>query len=349
MTGKEARILLAAALALSLGAGASLAGAEEKAGKKVLDVGRWYPSAEAGINLTQSAYSDNWAGGDKGSVVWVFNGKAAAENQLDPKVNWNSILKLAYGQTHRQSSDSGGRRGWDRPEKSTDLVDLETLFRFTLGGFVDPFFAGRFESQFQDASDPAGRLLSLNPLKFKETAGIAKQLVKEENRELLTRFGFAFRQNSRRAFTDSVGTSTATESTNDGGLEWVTDFKTKTADGRLAWTSKLTLTQPVFFSGDDEFDGIAAGRLAAAGIAEDVADYPKALDADFENILTNQITKIISVSLYTRWVYDKYDNSVLPKLNDAGDLADPGAVRAAVRKSGQFKQTLSLGITYRFL
>ena len=53
------------------------------------------------------------------------------------------------------------------------------------------------------------------------------------------------------------------------------------------------------------------------------------------------------MNLYTRWVYDKYDNSVAPKFDGAGDLENPGALAAAVRKAGQFKQTLSLGFNYR--
>jgi hypothetical protein len=49
-----------------------------------------------------------------------------------------------------------------------------------------------------------------------------------------------------------------------------------------------------------------------------------------------------------RWVYDKYDNSVKPALDASGNLTDPTGVEAAIRKAGQFKQTLALGLTYRF-
>lgn len=325
------------------------AGAEER----VLEIGRWYPSLEAGINITQSSYTDNWAGGDRGSVVWTLIVNGTLENQLDPKVNWYNTLKLAYGQTHQQVVAEDGSRSWEQPEKSTDLVDYETIFRFTLGGFIDPFVSGRFESQFQDASDPA-RALALNPLKFKETAGVARQWVNEEEQALLTRLGFSFRQSSRRIFQNPApDDATRSETTNDGGLEFIADYKTKILDKRVAWTSKLSLYQPVFFSGKSDLNDLTPAQLDSARIDRDVADFSTTLDADWENIFTTQITKLISVQLYLRWIYDKYDNTVLPQLafDEDGNLAAATAapIRSAIRKAGQFKQTLSIGITYRFL
>ena len=316
--------------------------------KKVLEVGRWYPTAEAGLNLTQASYSSNWAGGNKGSIVWAFIVNATMENQLHTRLNSLSTLKLAFGQTHQQTASSDGNRQWDRPEKSTDQLDFESIGRFTLGGFVDPFVSARFETQFLDASDPSGRSLSFNPLKFKESAGVARQLLKEEKREMLSRVGFAFRQNSRRFFAGETGNDTGSETSNDGGVEWVTDYKMQMLEKRLSWTSKLTVLKPVFFSGTDEFDAVSRDTLAAAGIDPDAADYPLTTDIDFENIFTNQISKLLSVSLYSRWVYDKYDNSVTPKLAGDGTLANAADVRKAVRKAGQFKQTLTVGLTYRF-
>jgi hypothetical protein len=321
--------------------------ADEKA---VHEVGHWYPTAETGLNLTQSSYSDNWSGGDKGSVVWswIFNG--TLKNQFSEKVNWSNELKLAYGQTHQQVEDAQGRRAWGKPEKSTDLIDFETIFRFTLGGWVDPYASGRFQSLFEDASDPLGRTLSFNPLKFQESAGIARQFIDEENRTLLIRLGLALRQSARRLFVDDTpGSATRTVTGNDGGLEWTTDYKTKVLEDRVTWTAKLTFYKPLFYSGHDDLADQTGAQLAAVGLDPNIADYTTTLDIDWENIFTTQITKLISVNLYVRWVYDKYDNTVLPELNDAGELSNVEAIREAVRKAGQFKQTLALGITYRFL
>jgi len=328
---------------------APAAGADDE--ERELEIGRWYPSLESGLNLTQSAYSDNWNGGDKGSIVWTFITNAGLESQLNEKTNWTNALKLAYGQTHQQNDDDEGERIWEKPEKSTDLIDFETVLRFTLGWVVDPYVSGRFESQFQDASDPDGRSLPLNPLKFKESAGVARKLIDEDERELLTRVGFSLRQSLRDFYVNPApDDATESETTHDGGIEWVTDWKTKILEDKVAWTSKLTLYQPLFYSDKPTFeDDLTAAQIAAAGLPEDVADYTTVVDVDWENIFTTQITSYLSVNLYTRLLYDKYDNTVPPVLDDAGDLENAEEVNAAIRKGGQFKQTLSLGLTYRFL
>jgi hypothetical protein len=351
--------LLGLFLLLGLAAGAKAQPAEED---KDLKMGNWYPTAEAGLNLTQSSYTDNWVGGETGSVVWaaIFNG--GLENQLSEKVHWNNILKLAYGQTHQQVAtvDEEGKetgRKWGSPIKSTDLIDFETIFLFTLGGYLDPFVSGRFESLFQDVTDPFGRDLSFNPLKFKESAGIARQFIDEEDRSLLSRLGFTLRQSSRDLFTDQDPADGLTEDTrtltaNDGGIELVTDYKTKVLDDRVAWTSRLSLYQPFFYSGTDEFEALtdAGFDFAANGLNADIKDFAKTLDIDWENLFTSQITKVISVNLYLRWVYDKYDNTILPLLNDsANGLENVDAVKSAIRKAGQLKQTLSIGVIYRFI
>ena len=318
--------------------------------KRELVIGKWYPSLEAGLTFTQSAYSDNWAGGDRGSIVWTAILNSSLENQFSEKLNWYNTLKLAYGQTHQQNVKSDGGRVWDSPSKSTDLVDLETIFRFTMGWMVDPYASGRFESQFQDASDPFERTLSINPMRFKEAFGVAKKFIDEENRSLLTRLGFAFRQNVRRLYVGAPpDDATESEMTNDGGAEFVTDYKAKVLDNRVTWTSKLTLYQPVFYSEKDNFDSITESELMAAGIDGDLTDFTTMVDVDWENIFSSQITKVISVQMYVRWVYDKYDNSVPPKFDEDGSFINPGDVKAAIRKEGQFKQTLAIGLIYRFL
>ncbi len=352
---RHAMVIAAFVAVAAITAGSVLADDEEE---RVLELGRFYPTLESGFNFTQSAYSDNWSGGDKGSLVWAFITNGTLENQFTPKVNWYNTLKLAYGQTHQQVVDTTAsgdfERRWEKPEKSTDLIDYETIFRFTMGWVVDPFVSGRFESQFQDASDLNGRTLTLNPLKFKESGGVAKKFLDKEDRSLLSRFGFTFRQSSRRLFldqdnVDGLDTETETIATNDGGLEWVTDYKAKILEDRVTWTSKLSLYQPIFFSDKSAIEGLTEDQLVAAGISPDVADYTTTMDVDWENIFTTQITKIISVNLYTRWIYDRFDNSVGADIADDGTLSNPDDIRNAIRGSGQFKQTLGIGLTYRFL
>ena len=56
---------------------------------------------------------------------------------------------------------------------------------------------------------------------------------------------------------------------------------------------------------------------------------------------------MINVQLYLRWVYDKYDNSATPVMVD-GVMHNVATVNGSIRKAGQFKQTMSLGLAYTF-
>jgi hypothetical protein len=129
----------------------------------------------------------------------------------------------------------------------------------------------------------------------------------------------------------------------------VNDAKAAILQKRVAWTSKLSIYQPFFYSGKQALKNLTPEQLASARLDPDVATFTTSLSADWENIFTTQVTKLISVNLYTRWLYDKYDNSVKPVVDPAGDISNADAVRGAVRKAGQFKETLSIGVTYRFL
>ena len=343
-------VVIAAALVIGPLAGPVGAAEEAEKEKKVLEIGRWYPGLEAGITFTQSAYSDNWKGGDLGQVAWTTILNSSLENQLHQKVNWLSALKLAYGQTHQQSRNSSGEPEWDQPNKSTDLIDFETTFRFTLGRWVDPYVSGRFVSQFQDQSDPFGRDLFVNPMTITESAGIAREFYRTEDATLLSRLGLAARQNVRTMFTEAPPIdATETDMGTDAGVQWITDAKTQILEDKVTWTSKLTVYQPLVYSFKSDLENLTPAQRAAAGLDDDIADYPLLVDVDWENIFAAQITSIVSVNLYIQFIYDQYDNSVVPQLDDAGDVTNPVAVDAAVRKAGQFKQTLAIGVVYRFL
>ena len=67
--------------------------------------GPWKFSCTTGLNLSQSSFSGNWSGGDKGSIVWVLNANLKGERQLSTKFNWSNVLQLAYGATLQQTAD----------------------------------------------------------------------------------------------------------------------------------------------------------------------------------------------------------------------------------------------------
>jgi hypothetical protein len=338
------RAILAGAVLLCVTA--RPAGAQDEAAKT--DPGPWKYEATLGLNLSQSAFSDNWAGGDQGSLTWVLKSDLGAERQLTRKFHWANDLQLAYGQTAQQRTDAAsGKKSWGAPDKTTDLIQLESLGRFTLDRWVDPYVGVRLESQFIDESSPVGQIL-FNPIRLKETGGVARVFQKTEDRELISRAGFGFRQNVARTFTDATGDETESFTTNDGGFEWQTDAKYPLAEGKIQYKSQLLVFVPVFYSQSSDLEDFDAIALAVDPARGEVADYWRAPDVNFQNTFDAKITEWLSVNLFLQWVYDKFDAAT----NVDTTLAAPqliAEVDGGVRKGGQFKQTLALALSYRFL
>lgn len=342
-----------AALAAALLLAAAPTGARADDAKPV-EPGPWTFQSAALLTLAQSAYSTNWAGGDKGAIVWTLGANTTAERQFTERFNLSNQLAIAYGQTSRQRVDTSNPNElvWDAPEKTTDQILFESIGRWTLGGYVDPYAAVRVESQFLDQTYPNGDL-TLNPVKLKESAGIARQWIKTEKEELLSRLGFGFRQTLARSFTSAPPSQeTSRFTTNDGGVEFQSKATWPLLEGKVLYKGDLLVFQPVFFSKSDaleQFDALVrqgdASRPAEPQ-AEAVADFWKATDVNFQNTFSAGITKAISVNLFVHWVYDKFDAAA--NVDPALELAKlVPEVRKNVRKSGQFKQTLAIGISYR--
>jgi len=244
----------------------------------------WAKSLDTDFTLTQNSYSDNWTGGEAGNISWVWNANGIFEKQFYPKFKFKNTSKFSFGQTHIQDKTT---KNWAKPEKSTDLIDIENLGLFTLQSYVDPFVGLRFESQFLDASVPSiNRYLS--PVKITESAGAARQFYKTDNIDLLSRLGFAIRQIITKNILDAQAKTTETKTTNDGGIEFVADLK-KTLSETLSYTSKLSLYKALFFSESETV----------------VEDHWKAVDINWENRISASVAKYVAVSLYMQLLYDK--------------------------------------------
>lgn len=238
----------------------------------------WKKTADIHFNATQNAYTDNWTGGEIGSMSWIFNSNATAEKQFNEKINNKNTLKLAFGQTHNQNADT---KAWLKPVKSTDLIDFESLLKLTLGSMVDPYTAGRVESQFIDAME-----LSLNPLKFTESAGASRTFIKKDNIDLNARAGLAVRQLISRTTDTSL-------IINDGGLDFIAEYTTPLGTEHITFNSKLQIYTAFFNSDADATDGTAT------------EGYWKSPDINWENTFSAKITQYIDVNIYTQWLFDK--------------------------------------------
>ena len=318
--------------------------------------GPWDFGATLGANLAQSAFSRNWAGGDQGSFVWVARADLSAERQFNMSFNWANTLQLAYGQTANQVNDPNNpdENVWEPPDKTTDLIQLESVGRFTLQRWVDPYVAFRLESQFLDKTDPRGNL-HFNPLRLKESAGIARVFEKTEQREFITRVGIAFRQNIGRTFVGGfdpitmeplrgVDIDTETSVGNDGGFEWQTDMRWPILEDKVIYKGQLLAYAPVLYSQSDELEDFDRYALAIDPAREEIAGFWQYPDVNFQNGFTTQITKVVSVDLYLQWIYNRFDEATqvpTPEEMPALLLVDRG-----VRKAGQFKQVLSIALSY---
>ncbi len=275
----------------------------------------WQRSLIWDITTTQTAYSDSWAGGEVGSVNWVTNLNGSAERQLSPKMNYKTTLKVSFGQTMTQeiTQDTAQvtTKSWSKPQKSTDLIDWENVARFTLGKIVDPYAAFRLETQFFDGKDSRKKLF-FSPLKLTESAGIAREFYKKEEDFLTSRFGLGIRQIFVSSIID-LALNTETETLTDGGFESVTDAAFSFHEN-LRYTGKLTLFKAIFSSESDAVEGTPA------------EDYWKAIDVNWENIVSASITKIVTVNLYTQVLYDK-----------------------EVSLKGRFKETVAIGFVFKMI
>ncbi len=323
--------------------------------------GPWAYGVLGGLTLGQSAFSDNWSGGDKGTINWVLNANLEAKRQFSRSFNLANTLQLAYGQTSTQQADpaSPGRKVWSTPDKTSDLILFESVGRFTLNKFVDPYLGFRLDSQFLDESDPLGAI-KFNPVKLTETAGVARVLhcgrpdsagCKEE---WIARTGFGFRQTLAKAFVDAAGDETERFTTNDGGVELASTAKYPMANDRIVYTGNLNVFWPVFYSLSDELEEFDRIARDADPSREEVADFWKSPDVNFQNTFTSSITSWLNVSLFAQWVYDKFDAATNVAVD--GVEGDASAldlltkeVDGGIRKAGQFKQTLGIGLTYKFL
>jgi len=244
------------------------------------EVSPWKLSLESNLTLTLNTYSTNWTGAEKGSFTWVGKMTGIAEKQIIKQINNLNTLKLAFGQTKTENKDAvTGDRTWTSPAKSTDLIDFETVFKFTLGGWVDPYLSGKAVSQFFDPAPDFDYYF--NPVDFTESFGVMRDLIKKDNMSSFVRFGGAFKQNvNRRRPADTLTLS-------DGGLELVAEYKADKIKETISFLSRLSIYEALF-------------RFNAP---EGYTDF-RHPDVKWENVLTVSLFKYLMLSYSADLLYD---------------------------------------------
>ncbi|HOX24474.1 MAG TPA: DUF3078 domain-containing protein [Candidatus Krumholzibacteria bacterium] len=338
---------IVAILAAVVGVLAPLSAAAAENVDEELAAGKWGTKATLGVNMLQSYYTRNWNGGDKGSIIWNATLDALAQKQLGTAWSWQNTANLAFGQNHQQDRDQDGDLSWKRPDKTTDQIKAESLLRY-LPSVLDPYVAVGLESQFLDQTDPWDRDLAFNPLEIFESIGVSRLLVDRERSTLLARLGFTARQSFRDVYLAAPPDDlTESVTAGDGGAELAFHSTNRLVADRVEYEGRLRFYKPFYYTGKADLEDLGREALVDAGLAEDLVDYFLTIDVDFENTFKANITKVVNVQFHLRWLYDKYDSTVKPIVED-GTIVNPVAIGSAVRKSGQLKQTMSIGLAYTF-
>jgi hypothetical protein len=267
----------------------------------------WKIDINANLGTTLNTYSDSWTGGEAGSFTWTSQFLGIAEKQISPKLNTKATLKLQFGQTKTQDKTD---KLWSAPQKSTDLIDAEELFRFTLGLWLDPFVSARGISQFLDGRDP-GQIRYANPWDITEAAGGSRTLIKNETIEWGSRLGAAARQTIDRDTLNPLSGKRETGMTNDGGVELDMDLKAINKDKWISLLSSLRLYEALVSSKADELKNTSA------------KNYWRYPHMKFENTLILTFAKYLMLNVSA---YAYYDRDIDYRI--------------------RFKETLSAGLTY---
>jgi hypothetical protein len=269
----------------------------------------WKVDLNTNVTTAINSYSNNWTGGEAGSFTWASQFLGSAEKQLSPKLNTKTTLKLQFGQTAIQDKTT---KNWKPPEKSTDLIDGEELFRFTLNAWADPFLSVRAISQFLDGSDSAFDRY-INPFDITEAAGVSKTLKKSTTVDWSTRLGAAARQVIDRRHLDAATHIRKTDVTKDGGVELNMDLKAMNAGKWMTLLSSLRLYEALISSKSDAFKGTAA------------ENYWRWPHMKWENTLTMSLSKYLMLNVTA---YGYFDKDIAPDI--------------------RLKETFSAGLTYIF-
>jgi hypothetical protein len=267
----------------------------------------WKLDLSTNLTTALNSYSDNWVGGEAGSFNWATQFLGVAERQMTEKTSTKTTLKLQFGQTVQQDKKTND---WSVPQKSTDLIDGEELFRLTLGAWVDPFVSIRGISEFLDKSDTL-LVRYFNPLELTEAIGVSRTLTKSETVEWSSRLGLADRQLIDRHKLDTATGVRKNDVTNDGGFELDMDLKAANAAKWISYLGSLRLYEALFSSKANTFKGTSQAN-----------DWRQP-HLKWENTLTLTFAKYLMLNISAYAYYDK-------------DIAS----------SLRLKETLAAGLTY---
>ncbi len=267
---------------------------------------KWQKDLDLGLNVTQNLYSANWEGGEIENFSWTGSVNGIFEKQISAKFNFRNVVILQFGQVIAENVET---ETWRKPEKTTDLIDIEAVGRIISGRFFDPYSSLRVETQFWDVSYEQKKRM-FNPATFTESIGISKSLYSSKNNLIMERLGISAKENLNRAIQDTLGSKTKYQVAVDGGFEFTSDIQISFS-GKYKLFSRLSIYQPILHN-----------RINKT-VEPREAHYWHSININFENNISVSATDFLEASLYTQFLYDKQ-----------GSL------------KGRFKEIMGIGLTY---
>jgi hypothetical protein len=272
----------------------------------------WKIAINTNLTLTLNTYSNNWNSGELGAMSWAWQFDGTAQRALSLWLTNVNTLKCQFGQTAQQTKTSAGDKQWQSPKKSSDLIDAEALFRFTVSSVVEPFAGVRAITQFVD-SRISDSIVAVNPLVLTESFGGLRQISNTKQITWTARLGGAVRQSIDRNTYIPDSLQPAHTVTTDGGLEFVSLFKAATKDNKVNYTTELKV-----------YEALLSSKAASVKNTPE-ADYWRYPDVTWEHTLAVNLTKYIMFNFYAQMMYDRETDASI-----------------------KYRQTLGLGLSYAF-
>lgn len=233
----------------------------------------WKPSANGTLNLSQS-YFDNWSKGGTNTMSWEGRLEGAViRKEVD--WDWETRARVAYGQSHL---DGLGTR------KASDELMFETVYTRNVMEWINPFAAGKLQSQFAagyDYNDSAGTRTRVtgpfDPTYVTQTVGLGKSWTDAYT----VRVGGTLKETFSAAqygYADDTETAEIETFKIEPGASFIADVRRDLMENIL-----LTSNLNVFVN----FRGI------------------EAIDVRWENQLTAKVNSFVSLNAGLEILYDK--------------------------------------------
>ncbi len=243
-----------------------VAGEKEKIG--------YQPTVVGGLNITQNSYS-NWAAGGENAYAYTFTLNSQLLNN-QPKFVWKIVGQFAFGQS--KIGDQGLRNAVDR-------IDVNALYTYKSGYFVNPYISAGLLTQFATGYDysktPAVPKSGLfDPAFITGGAGVGWTI----RPKFTTRVGLGVKETITNKYwmykyADKASTPNLIEKKKfETGIQSVTELETKLASN-LLYVSKL-------------------------GLFSSFANM-SAVDIKWDNSWSAKVSKYLAVNLIVNLFYDK--------------------------------------------